>query len=247
MLPSSTRPRLSPAPSPVPVLVRASTTARAAILAIALFAALVSLSGMAGATDKGLLPTNTDAQIRAAWYADGSCLLSIGEHELVGVTGIDADMGAEGARTMVHCDADSGQRMTMLMRGDGLAIGERVVLANPADIEDNVNGSVAWLAMLDDEVAPENTPRRFVIDGRILIRETPAIGAAGTTLNADKLPFAQIDGWLQPLRRHPDPQEPGSTATSVDPEGVTRMACRVRPCAPTPPVEPIAEDENETE
>jgi len=210
------------------------------LLGCALGVALALTGSRVQAIEETLPPPDTDTRIRTAWYSDGSCLLRIGEHSLIGVTGIDADMAPEGARTKVHCDVESGQRMTMLMRGDGLAIGERVVLASPSEIEDNPNGSVAWLALLEDDVSPENTPRRFVIDGRILIRETPAVSAAGMALNADKLPFAEIDGRLEPLRRHPDPQDPGVPAASVDPDGVTRMACRVRPCEPAePPAEPV--------
>jgi len=201
-------------------------TVRLTLLALSL-AALPS-----HATDAMEASRETESSVRASWYADGSCLMRIEQHELVGITGIDADMGPDGARTMVHCDADTGQRMTVMTRGDGLAIGERVVLEDPADIETSVNGSVAWIALLDDAVAPENTPRRFIVNGRIMIRETPDVEVAGYPANADKLPFAEIVGRLEPLKRHPDPQEPGATAETVDPEGVTRMACRVRPCAP---------------
>lgn len=175
-------------------------------------------------------PGEQRIRVEAVWYADGSCRLSIDDIDAIGVTGIDADMGEDGARTMVHCDVESGQRITMMMLGNGLAIGERVVLEEPADIDQSVDGSVAWIADLQDGLALENTARRFIVDGRILIRETPTVDAADSTLNADKQPFAEIRGSLEPLRRHPDPLDAGATDEAPDPNGVTRMACRVRPC-----------------
>ena len=135
----------------------------------------------------------------ATWYADGSCSLSVGGRPSVGRTAIDADFDEIGARTLVHCDTEDGRRVTILSRGgEALALGERVPLLAPHEIDAGLDGSIAWLALPGEGFADESAPRRFVRQGKVIIRSTPVTLAAGAAPHADKQPFAELTGRVGP-------------------------------------------------
>ena len=140
----------------------------------------------------------------ATWYADGSCSLSVGGRPSVGKTAIDADFDEIGARTLVHCDTEDGRRVTILSRGgEALALGERVPLLSAEEIDRGLDGSIAWLALSGEGFADESAPRRFVLEGKVIIRSTPVTLAAGAAPHTDKQPFAELTGRVEALVRTP--------------------------------------------
>ena len=164
--------------------------------ALALGAALACAAAGAGATSPA------PEFLGATWYADGSCSLSVGGRPSVGRTAIDADFDEIGARTLVHCDTEDGRRVTILSRGgDALALGERVPLLSPEEIDRGLDGSIAWVALSGEGFADESAPRRFVLEGKVIIRSTPVTLAAGAAPHTDKQPFAELTGRVEALIR----------------------------------------------
>ena len=168
--------------------------------------ALAACAVAAGAA----VAAGTHERLDATWYADGSCSLSVGGPTSVGRTAIDADFDEIGARTLVHCDTEDGRRVTILSRGgQALALGTRVPLLSTSEIDAGADGSIAWLALSGEGFADESAPRRFVTDGQVLIRDTPAVQTAGASPHSDVQPFAELSGRVEPLLRAP-PGDAGS-------------------------------------
>ena len=177
----------------------AAALALAGSLLIGLAAVPAAATGVAPPAVAGEAPF-----LGATWYADGSCSLSVGGSPSVGKTAIDADFDDVGARTLVHCDTEDGQRVTLLSRGgEALAVGRRVPLLSLDEIENGTDGSIAWLALAGEGFADDDVPRRFVLDGKVLIRSTPATLVAGAALHADKQPFAELTGRVEPPEAAP--------------------------------------------
>ena len=237
----------SPAPpgrrrarAPVRTRFRARVGARAALAAAALVALLPagplaangSANGSAdGTADGAAREAGADSEfLGATWYADGSCSLSVGGRPSVGRTAIDADFDEIGARTLVHCDTEDGRRVTLLSRGgEALALGERAALLAPHEIDEGLDGSIAWLARSGEGFADESAPRRFVLEGRVIIRNTPAALVAGAAPHTDVQPFAELTGRVERVARAPsgsagaEADGPGSgDAPDRPPEVVTR-------------------------
>ncbi len=172
-------------------------------LLIALVAAVLAAAPLGAMTIETDPPPEA---IAATWYADGSCSLRVAARRSIGRTAIDADFDEIGARTLVHCDTEDGRRVTILSRGgDALALGERTPLLSPHEIHAGLDGSIAWLALSGEGFADESAPRRFVLEGTVLIRSTPVTAAAGNAPHADKQPFAELTGLVEALVRHPHP------------------------------------------
>lgn len=149
--------------------------------------------------------------IAATWYADGSCTLAVAHRSSTGKAAIDADFDEIGARTLVHCDTEDGQRVTVLSRGgEALALGERTVLLSPHEVDAGLDGSIAWLAQSGEGFADETAPRRFVLEGKVLIRATPVTESAGAAPHTDKQPFAELTGRVESLVRDPFADEAAS-------------------------------------
>ena len=159
---------------------------------------------------------NTDQPVGVfvAWYADNSCRLRIGTSESVGVTSIDVDMDEAGARTLINCDIPTGQRLTLMTRGDGLTLGERQSLTQPAEIDSAVNSALAWVTRVGEVserfVPDEIAARRFVVDGHVMIRSTPGVDTVDSAPHISKRAFADVIGSLEPLLKSPPepPPEP---------------------------------------
>jgi len=156
---------------------------------------------------------NTDQPVGVfvAWYADNSCRLRIGTSESVGVTSIDVDMDEAGARTLINCDIPTGQRLTLMTRGDGLTLGERQSLTQPAEIDSAVNSALAWVTRVGEVserfVPDEIAARRFVVDGHVMIRSTPGVDTVDSAPHISKRAFADVIGSLEPLLKSP-PEPP---------------------------------------
>lgn len=147
----------------------------------------------------------TDTAAEAAsgvWYADNSCRLRVGAEEHIGVTAIDADMDQDAARTLIHCDSDSGTRLTLMVVGSALTLGERRELDARDALDNPVDAKVAWISQIaeaDNQDTPaEHGARRYLASGQVIIRETPGVNTVDSTLHADRQAFAEIDGLLEP-------------------------------------------------
>ncbi len=174
----------------------------AASLALGLAVSAASATVLAGDVVRSAVADTAavNGQASAVWYADNSCRLRVDGLEEIGVTSIDADMNESVARTMINCDAESGHRLTLMLQGSGLALGERKVLAAPDELGTDVDASVAWVTRVrrsEDQVAPDEVAaRRYFADGTVMIRETPGVDASDSTLHADRQAFAEINGSL---------------------------------------------------
>lgn len=159
-------------------------------------------------------------QVSASWYADNSCRLKVGSQHDIGETSIDADMDDAGARTLIHCDAESGRRLTLMTRGEGLTIGERQPLANGEDIDTAIDSAFAWVTRIGPAterfVPDEISARRYLVDGHLMIRETPGVDTVDSAPHIDKRAFAEVVGQLEPLLQRPPepPAESESESTS---------------------------------
>ena len=211
---------------------RARVGGRAALAATVLAALLpAGPAAAAGSTDGTARDAGAGSEfLGATWYADGSCSLSVGGRPSVGRTAIDADFDEIGARTLVHCDTEDGRRVTLLSRGgEALALGERSALLAPHEIDEGLDGSIAWLARSGEGFADESAPRRFVLEGRVIIRDTPAALVAGAAPHTDVQPFAELTGRVERVARAPSGSDgpeadgPGpDDAPDRPPEVVTR-------------------------
>lgn len=144
--------------------------------------------------------TVADAALDAAFYPDGSCLLTVDTLVQSGKTIIDADVDDVGSRMLIHCDTSEGRRLTLLARGDALNVSKRVPLLTRDQIEEGEFGMIAWLTRSGVHYADDSAPRRYVIAGNVLLRKSPPVAAtAGFALHAQRRSFAQVTGVLEPI------------------------------------------------
>ena len=143
--------------------------------------------------------TVTDAALTASFYSDSSCLLTIDSLAQSGKTVIDADVDDQGSRMLLHCDTESGRRLTMLARGDALDVSQRVPLLTREEIQEGEFGMIAWLTRSGVHYADDTAPRRYVIAGSVLLRESPPVDVAGNALHSERIAFGTVSGTLEPI------------------------------------------------
>jgi hypothetical protein len=143
--------------------------------------------------------TVADASLDAAFYPDGSCLLTVDALVQSGKTIIDADVDDVGSRMLIHCDTQEGRRLTLLARGDALNVSQRVPLLTREQIQEDEFGMIAWLTRSGVHYADDSAPRRYVIAGNVILRKSPPDAAAGFALHAQRRSFAQVSGVLEPI------------------------------------------------
>jgi len=156
-----------------------------------------------------------DAKLDATFYSDASCLLTIDSLVQAGKTVIDADVGAEGSRMLIHCDTDDGRRLTLLARGDALNLEQRAPLLGREDIAEGEFGMIAWLTRAGVHYTDDTVPRRYVIGGSVKLSKSPPLDMAGSAVNSSRQSFASVNGVLEPVLKPDDqmiPLEP------LDPE-----------------------------
>jgi len=175
---------------------------------VAAFVTLASATSVVTALTTGDGEGETDIHLSAAFYADTSCLLTIDRRARVGRTLIDATLGDDGSRTLIHCDTEDGQRLTVLARGTTLGRYKRTPLLARASIADGATGVIAWLTREGTTFPDESAPRRYVTRGNVFVTDTPQVQAAGTALNVDRRAFARVEGVLDRLLAHPGGAEP---------------------------------------
>ena len=143
--------------------------------------------------------TVADASLGAAFYPDGSCLLTVDQLVQSGKTIIDADVDDVGSRMLIHCDTQEGRRLTLLARGDALNVSQRVPLMTREQIQEGEFGMIAWLTRSGVDYADDSAPRRYVIAGNVILRKSPPVATAGFALHAQRASFAQVAGVLEPI------------------------------------------------
>ena len=171
----------------------------ATLLALSLISTLVD----AAVVDAEEKARPLGARLTAAFYPDTSCLLTIDEVARVGSTLIDATLGAGGSRTLLHCDTEDGQRLTLLARGATLGRRERVRLLERDSIERGASGVIAWLTREGTSFPDESAPRRYLSRGDVYIHEAPTAQVPGTDPHAAHHAFARVEGVLETLLSHP--------------------------------------------
>lgn len=163
----------------------------------------------AGFTQTGMSSdtiTVADASLTAAFYSDSSCLLTIDELAQSGKTVIDADVDEVGSRMLIHCDTESGRRLTLLARGDSLNVSQRVPLLTREQIQEGSFGMIAWLTRSGVQYADDSAPRRHVIAGSVILRKSPPVEVSGTALHSQQQSFASVIGILEPIVKPADTQ-----------------------------------------
>jgi len=150
--------------------------------------------------------TVADASLTAAFYSDSSCLLTIDDLVQTGKTVIDADVDEVGSRMLIHCDTESGRRLTLLARGDSLNVAQRVPLLTREQIQQGSFGMIAWLTRSGVQYADDTAPRRYVIAGSVILRKSPPVEVAGTALHSQRQSFASVIGILEPIVKPADNQ-----------------------------------------
>jgi hypothetical protein len=170
----------------------ATTLARVCLLAIMALQAV-------GASAAQTSITVADASLGAAFYPDGSCLLTVDTLVQTGKTIIDANVDDVGSRMLIHCDTQEGRRLTLLARGDALTVAQRVPLLTREQIKEGEFGMIAWLTRSGVNYADDSAPRRYVIAGNVILRKSPPVAAAGFAQHAQRGPFAQVSGILEPI------------------------------------------------
>lgn len=143
--------------------------------------------------------TIADASLNAAYYADGSCLLTVDALVQAGKTIIDANVDNVGSRMLIHCDTQEGRRLTLLARGDALTVAQRVPLLTREQIQEGKFGMIAWLTRSGVHYADDSVPRRFIVAGNVILRKSPPVAATGFASHAQRGSFAQISGILEPI------------------------------------------------
>lgn len=167
--------------------------------------------------------TVADAALSAAFYSDNSCLLNIDSLAQAGKTVIDVDVGDSGSRMLIHCDIDSGRRLTLLARGDALNVSQRVPLLTREQISEGSYGMIAWLTRSGAQYVDDSAPRRYVIAGNVMLKRSPPVDVAGYALHTERQAFARVSGLLEPIVKSDDlpvmelvDQEPLETETNND-------------------------------
>lgn len=163
--------------------------------------------------------TVADASLGAAFYPDGSCLLTVDLLVQSGKTIIDADVDDVGSRMLIHCDTQEGRRLTLLARGDALNVSQRVPLMTREQIQEGEFGMIAWLTRSGVDYADDSAPRRYVIAGNVILRKSPPVATAGFALHAQRGSFAQVAGVLEPIIKADSliQQEPAPLDNSSEP------------------------------
>lgn len=164
-----------------------------------LLASVSLLPGLAVANEPSI--TVADAPLDAAFYADGSCLLTVDALVQSGKTIIDANVDDAGSRMLIHCDTEGGRRLTLLARGDALNVAQRVPLLTREQIQEGEFGMIAWLTRSGVNYADDSAPRRYVIAGNVLLRKSPPVDVAGYALHTERQSFAQLTGLLEPIMK----------------------------------------------
>lgn len=162
-----------------------------------LLAMMALISAGANASETSI--TVADASLGAAFYPDGSCLLTVDTLVQSGKTIIDADVDDVGSRMLIHCDTQEGRRLTLLARGDALNVAQRVPLLTRDQIQEGEFGMIAWLTRSGVNYADDSAPRRYVIAGNVILRKSPPVAAAGFALHAQRRSFAQVSGVLESI------------------------------------------------
>ncbi len=165
--------------------------------------------------------TVADASLSAAFYSDSSCLLTIDSLAQSGKTVIDADVDNVGSRMLIHCDTDSGRRLTLLARGDSLNVSQRVPLLTREQIQEDDFGMIVWLTRSGVQYADDSAPRRYVIAGSVMLRKSPPVDVAGTALHSQQQSFATVTGVLEPIVKT---NNQTITDVPVDPESANKDA-----------------------
>lgn len=155
--------------------------------------------------------TVADASLAAAFYADSSCLLTIDSQAQTGKTVIDADVDDVGSRMLIHCDTESGRRLTLLARGDTLNVAERVPLLTREQIQQGQYGMIAWLTRAGVHYTDDSVPRRYVIAGSVMLRKSPPVDVAGNALHTQRQAFAWVSGLLEPIMKKDNANKPLET------------------------------------
>lgn len=145
--------------------------------------------------------TVADAPLNAAFYADGSCLLTVDALVQTGKTIIDANVDDAGSRMLIHCDTVEGRRLTLLARGDSLNVAQRVPLLTREEIKEGEFGMIAWLTRSGVNYADDNAPRRYVIAGNVLLRKSPPVDVTGNSFHTKRQSFARLTGLLEPIMK----------------------------------------------
>ena len=148
-------------------------------------------------------PNGPGIALAAAFYNDASCLLTIDGVSRIGRTQIDASLGGDASRMLIHCDTRDDRRLTLLARGEQLGRDVRMDLLPRADVKVGTDGVIAWLTRGGTTFADESAPRRYVTPGHVIIRELPTVQVDGTALHSDRTAFARVSGTLQTLLSHP--------------------------------------------
>lgn len=145
-----------------------------------------------------------DASLEASFYSDASCMLTIDKFVQYGKTAIDADVGDEGMRMLIHCDTEDGRRLTLLARGDTLNVSQRADLLDRDRVAAGDPGMIAWLTRSGVKFADDTAPRRHVIGGSVKLRKSPPAHTLGAATNAGKQSFASINGVLESIIKSDD-------------------------------------------
>ena len=143
--------------------------------------------------------TVADASLDAAFYPDGSCLLTVDSLVESGKTIIDADVDDVGSRMLIHCDTEQGRRLTLLARGDALNVAQRLPLLTREQIQEGEFGMIAWLTRSGVSYSDDTAPRRYVIAGNVIMRKSAPVAAAGFALHAQRRSFAHVTGILESI------------------------------------------------
>lgn len=167
--------------------------------------------------------TVADAPLSLAYYADGSCLLTVDNVVQTGTTVIDADVDDGGSRMLLHCDTDDGRRLTLLARGDSLNVAQREELLTREEIAKGKFGMIAWLTRSGVHYKDDSAPRRYVIAGSVKLSKSPGADATGMVgLHSQGQAFATVTGLLEPIVKAdgqnqptPIPSEEGETPGQV--------------------------------
>ena len=182
-------------------------SSRSALVALCALVHAVASAGAVGPVVDDGGEEGVQVPLSAAFYADTSCLLTIDRRARIGRTLIDATVGDDGSRTLIHCDTEDGQRLTVLARGVTLGRYQRTPLLARAAIDDGAKGVIAWLTRAGTTFPDESTPRRYVLSGHVFVTETPQVQAAGTALHVDHRAFARVEGRLETRLAHPGDAE----------------------------------------
>lgn len=202
-----------------------------ASVVFASFAAL-AVSGAVAALGTDMDPSEApdgdglDIPLSAAFYADTSCLLTIDRRARVGHTLIDATVGDDGSRTLIHCDTEDGQRLSVLARGVTLGRYQRTPLLARASIEDGTKGVIAWLTNAGTSFPDESAPRRYVTQGHVFVTETPQVQASGAAPYVDRRAFARVEGVLETLLTDPEATESDAPEPGAAESGTTEPTAR---------------------